>query len=260
MAAPSDCLLLLSVPWMADTRRIAMWSGPRNLSTAMMRSFGARGDCICVDEPFYAHYLISTGLPHPVREQIIASQPVDWRQVLPDLTTTPCDRPIQYQKHMVQHMLSGMDLGWTDAITNVFLIREPERVVASFAAKRGLPDPAELGFTRQWQMFQEMASRGPTPVVIDSADIRRDPGRALTALCNRIGIEYTANMLSWPPGPHREDGVWGVVWYDAVNRSTSFAGAEGASPQLDGELSRLADSLRPAYQKIASHRLVLTGS
>ncbi|MFN3525732.1 MAG: HAD family hydrolase [Paracoccus sp. (in: a-proteobacteria)] len=239
-------------------RRIAMWSGPRNLSTAMMRSFGARGDCVCVDEPFYAHYLLATGLPHPMRDEVIASQPHDWREVLPALTTTPVGAPMQYQKHMVQHMLPGMDLDWSDAVTNVFLIREPERVAASFAAKRGLPDPAELGFQRQWDLWQHMAARGPAPVVIDSADIRRDPARALAALCRAIGIDWTPAMLSWAPGPHPEDGVWGAVWYDAVNRSTGFGGAEGPLPQLDGALAGLAQALRPAYEAIAAHRLVIS--
>lgn len=236
------------------TRRIAMWSGPRNLSTAMMRSFGARGDCACVDEPFYAHYLMRTGLPHPMREEIIASQPTNWRDVLPDLTTQ-ATAPLQYQKHMVQHMLPDMDLDWTDGLTNVFLIREPERVVASFAQKRGLPDPAELGFDRQWQMFRQMSERGPAPVVIDSADIRRDPDRALRALCAAIGIEFTPAMLTWTPGPHPEDGVWGAVWYEAVNRSTGFGGPEGPLPVLQGELAEMADTLRPSYRAIAAYRL-----
>ena len=236
-------------------RRIAMWSGPRNLSTAMMRSFGARGDCACVDEPFYAHYLLQTGLPHPMRAEVIASQPADWREVLPELTTQPVGLPLQYQKHMVQHMLPDMDLDWTASVTNVFLIREPERVAASFAAKRGLPDPAELGFDRQWKMWQHMAERGPAPVVIDSADIRRDPAAALQALCAAIGIDWTPAMLAWASGPHPHDGVWGRVWYDAVNRSTGFGGPEGPLPRLEGDLAALAAALQPSYQAIAAHRL-----
>jgi hypothetical protein len=243
---------------MPEIRRIAMWSGPRNLSTAMMRSFGARGDCACVDEPFYAHYLIRTGLPHPMRDEVIASQPGDWHDVLPALTTAPQDQPIQYQKHMVQHMLPGMDLGWTSDITNVFLIREPERVAASFALKRGIPEPSELGFDRQWQMFQDMAARGPAPVVIDSADIRRDPALALSTLCAAIDIPWTPNMLSWSAGPKPEDGVWAPAWYDAVWRSTGFGGPEGPLPELDGELVALATALRPAYEAIARHKLTIT--
>ncbi|WP_265500520.1 sulfotransferase-like domain-containing protein [Paracoccus beibuensis] len=236
-------------------RRIAMWSGPRNLSTAMMRSFCARGDCACVDEPFYAHYLLRTGLPHPMRDEVIASQPAEWRDVLPDLTSRPVGRRLQYQKHMVQHMLPGMGLDWTADVTNIFLIREPERVAASFAAKRGLPDPAELGFDRQWQMWRQMAERGPAPVVIDSAAIRRDPEAALRALCTAIEIDWTPAMLSWTPGPHPEDGVWGRVWYDAVNRSTGFGGPEGPLPDLQGDLAALAAALRPSYRAIAAHRL-----
>lgn len=242
---------------MNGPRRIAMWSGPRNLSTAMMRSFGSRGDCACVDEPFYAHYLLKSGLPHPMRDEVIASQPADWRDVLPALTTEPAKADVQYQKHMVQHMLPGMDLDWTDQVTNVFLIREPERVAASFAAKRGLPDAAELGFSRQWQMYRQMAKRGPAPVVIDSADIRGDPARALRALCKAIDIAWTDRMLTWPAGSRPEDGVWGEVWYDAVNASTGFAGAEGPLPRLEGELASLAAALRPDYEAIAAHRLRL---
>lgn len=241
------------------TTRIAMWSGPRNLSTAMMRSFGARGDTACVDEPFYAHYLLATGLDHPMRAEVIASQPGDWRAVLPALTTWPVDQPIQYQKHMVQHLLPGMNTGWLDGLVNVFLIREPERVVASFADKRGLPDAAELGFARQRQLFDELAARGPAPVVIDSADIRRAPEPALRALCDAIGIGFTPDMLRWSPGAKPEDGVWGAHWYDAVNTSTGFAGAEGPLPRLDGALAGLAADLRPDYEAVARHRLVIGG-
>lgn len=238
------------------TVRIAMWSGPRNLSTAMMRSFGARGDCDCVDEPFYAHYLLQTGLDHPMRAQVIASQPEDWRMAREALMG-PVSQPIQYQKHMVQHLLPGVHTEWLDRLTNVFLIREPERVVASFSAKRGLPEPEELGFQRQRALFQELVARGQSPVVIDSADIRRAPETALRALCGAIGIGFTDRMLGWAPGPKPEDGIWGAHWYDAVNNSTGFAGAEGDVPQLDGALAELAASLRPDYEALAAHRLVI---
>lgn len=238
------------------TIRIAMWSGPRNLSTAMMRSFGARGDCTCVDEPFYAAYLCATGLDHPMRDAVIATQPNDWMDALADLMA-PVSTPIQYQKHMVQHMLPGMATDWLDGLTNVFLIREPERVVASFSAKRGLPDAGELGFRRQRELFEELAARGKRPVVIDSADIRRAPEPALRALCDAIGIGFSARMLGWEPGAKPEDGVWGAHWYDAVVSSTGFAGAEGPLPELRGELADLARSLRADYEAVAAHRLVI---
>ncbi|WP_299846188.1 HAD family hydrolase [uncultured Paracoccus sp.] len=238
------------------TTRIAMWSGPRNLSTAMMRSFGARGDCACVDEPFYAAYLAATGLDHPMREAVLASQPQDWR-VARDALMGPVTQPIQYQKHMVQHMLPGMDTDWLDGLENVFLIREPERVVASFSAKRGLPDADELGFRRQRELYEELTARGARPVVIDSADIRRAPEPALRALCAAIGIDFTPQMLGWTPGAKPEDGVWGAHWYDAVNGSTGFAGAEGQLPVLEGELAALAASLRPDYETVAARKLVI---
>ena len=236
--------------------RIAMWSGPRNLSTAMMRSFGARGDCACVDEPFYAHYLAQTGLDHPMRAEVLASQPQDWRVARAALMG-PVAQPIQYQKHMVQHLLPGMESDWLDGLVNVLLIREPERVVASFSAKRGLPDAEELGFRRQRELFEELSARGMQPVVIDSADIRRAPEPALRALCAAIGIDFSERMLGWTPGAKPEDGVWGAHWYDAVNGSTGFAGAEGPLPVLEGELADLAASLRADYEAVAAERLVV---
>ena len=238
------------------TIRIAMWSGPRNLSTAMMRSFRARGDCACVDEPFYAHYLLQTGLDHPMRDAVIASQPADWRAAR-DAMMGPVAQPVQYQKHMVQHMLPGMETDWLNGLVNVFLIREPERVAASFATKRGLPDAAELGFARQRDLFDDLATRGPPPVVIDSADIRRNPEPALRALCAAIGIPFTDRMLHWTAGPKPEDGIWGAHWYDAVNASTGFAGAEGPLPALTGELADLAAALRADYDALARHRLAI---
>ena len=140
---------------------------------------------------------------------------------------------------------------------NVFLIREPERVVASFSAKRGLPDADELGFRRQRELFEELAARGPAPVVIDSADIRRAPEAALRALCGAIGIGFTDRMLRWQPGAKPEDGVWGAHWYDAVNGSTGFAGAEGELPALQGELAALAGALRADYEAVAGHKLLI---
>lgn len=238
------------------TVRIAGWSGPRNLSTALMRSFGARGDCVCVDEPFYAAYLAATGLDHPMREAVLASQPQDWRAAR-DALMAPVAAPLQYQKHMVQHMLEGMDGDWLDGMRHLFLIRDPVRVVASFTDKRGVPEAAELGFARQRELFEGLRARGLAPVVIDSADIRRAPEPALRAVCAALGIGFTERMLRWDAGAKPEDGVWGAHWYDAVNGSTGFAGAEGPVPRLEGDLARLADGLRSDYEAVAAHRLTV---
>jgi len=234
-------------------RIIAMWSGPRNLSTAMMRSFSSREDCAVVDEPFYAAYLAATGLQHPMREAVIASQPTDPCEVAAQCLETPqTPGRIFYQKHMTQHMIDGFDTGWMARVTNVFLIRAPERVLASYAAKTEQVTAADIGFIRQRELFDEVhAATGALPVVIDAADIREAPAVMLEKLCAAVGIAYDPAMLSWPQGPHAADGVWASHWYDAVWRSTGFAPPEkGEPPALPDGLAAIADAVRPHYEHL----------
>lgn len=231
--------------------RIAMWSGPRNLSTAMMYSFGARSDFAVVDEPFYAAYLTLTGLQHPMRDEIIASQPSDPQAVVDQLLgPVPAQKPHFYQKHMAQHMTDGMPRNWVTQVTNVFLIRHPARVAASFAAKYDTPTLADIGFVQQLELYQQLVVQGHTPVVIDSADIRRDPETMLKRLCSAINLVWDPRMLSWPAGGHPDDGVWAAHWYASVHGSTGFADAEGPLPALDGARANLADAAMPAYEKL----------
>ncbi|MEO1328216.1 MAG: HAD family hydrolase [Pseudomonadota bacterium] len=237
---------------MDETRRIAMWSGPRNLSTAMMRSFGARSDAAVWDEPFYAAYLHATGLDHPMREAVIAAGETDPRSVVMRcLGPAPGDKPIWYQKHMTHHMLPEIERDWLAEVTNVFLIRAPERVAASYAAKHELADLRDIGFVEQKELFDLVADRlGAAPPVIDAADIRADPERALRALCAAVRVPFDPAMLAWPSGPRPEDGVWASHWYEAVNRSTGFAPPEAAPPTLHGDAARLADAARPYYEAL----------
>ncbi|MCZ0811301.1 MAG: HAD family hydrolase [Pseudomonadota bacterium] len=231
--------------------RIAMWSGPRNLSTAMMYAFGARSDFAVTDEPFYAAYLAKTGLPHPMRDQIIASQPTD-----PDVVAARLLGPVPggkahfYQKHMTQHMIPGIPRDWMSDVVNVFLIRHPARVAASFSAKYENPALAEIGFIQQQELYQTLTSAGAAPVVIDSSDIRRDPETMLRRLCDAIGLQWDEAMLSWPAGGHASDGVWAAHWYGAVHRSTGFAPAEGPLPDLEGPAATLARDAMPAYEAL----------
>lgn len=237
--------------------RIAMWSGPRNLSTAMMRSFGNRADAAGVmDEPFYAAYLAATGLDHPMRDAILASQSRDWEVVARACAEAPAPPGgIVYQKHMTHHMLSGVDLGWMDGLTHVFLIRDPSRVVASYAAKREAATLEDIGFLQQLRLFDHVAERsGAAPPVIDAEDIRADPETALRALCAAIGIPFDAKMLSWPAGPRAEDGVWAGHWYASVNASTGFAPPEPPPPDLPPALRAIADAARPAYERMRAYR------
>ncbi|WP_135502737.1 HAD family hydrolase [Roseovarius aestuariivivens] len=238
--------------------RIAMWSGPRNLSTAMMYSFGARSDCAVIDEPFYAAYLAQTGLEHPMRDAILAAQPQDLEQVIEGLLgPIPGNRPHYYQKHMAQHMIAGFPRDWLFELTNVFLIRHPARVAASFSAKYDNPTLDDIGFVQQAELFDMLRTNDHAPVVIDSADIRRAPEAMLRALCAAIGLPFDPAMLSWPKGGHADDGVWAAHWYKAVHDSTGFAAAEGDLPQLDGPRADLAEAAMPAYQHLSQYRLEL---
>lgn len=231
--------------------RIAMWSGPRNLSTAMMYAFAAREDCAVVDEPFYAAYLAQTGLDHPMRTEIMASQPTDPGRVVASLTGPhPAQKSHFYQKHMAQHMIPGIPRDWVSDVANVFLIRHPARVTASFSAKYDTPTLADLGFVQQVEIYEQLIAGGHSPVVIDSADIRRDPVTMLQSLCAALGLDWTPAMLTWPRGGHPADGVWAAHWYGAVHDSTGFAPAEGPLPVLDAPRAALARAAMPSYTRL----------
>ena len=234
-----------------------MWSGPRNLSTAMMYAFAARGDCAVWDEPFYAAYLDTTGVNHPLRDQIINVHEPD-----PDRVAATCKGPIPqqqtlfYQKHMTQHMIPEFDRRWMRACQNVFLIRHPARVLASYAKKREGVTLLDIGFVQQAQLFDEVSTwQGRPPVVIDSDDVRADPEAMLRKLCAAINIPFTRRMLHWPAGGNAADGIWASHWYAAVHRSTGFDGVDGPLPVLGGAFAELAAKALPYYLKLAESRL-----
>lgn len=236
--------------------RIAMWSGPRNLSTALMYAFAARGDCAVWDEPFYAAYLAATGLDHPMRAEILAAGETDPLRVAARCATPPPPGAISYHKHMAHHMLPGFPLDFMNLCTNVFLIRHPARVAASYAAKRENPTLDDLGFRQQARLFDRVADRlGRAPPVIDSADIRADPAGALARLCAALGLDFRPAMLAWPSGPKPFDGAWAPHWYPAVHRSTGFEPPEGPLPVLDPALARLAEAALPDYERLRTHAL-----
>jgi hypothetical protein len=237
--------------------KIAMWSGPRNLSTAMMYAFAARGDCAVVDEPFYGAYLAATGLDHPMRDAVIASQSRDPVAVAQACTgPNPQEQSLFYQKHMTLHMIPEFPRGFMRQLSNVFLIRHPARVVASYAKKREGPTLADIGFQQQAELFDEVADwLGHAPLVIDSADIRNDPNKALSGLCDALGIPYTDRMLHWDVGPKPYDGVWAPHWYNAVHRSSGFEDPEAALPELPAAYQALAEQALPYYDRLAAYRL-----
>ena len=239
--------------------RIAMWSGPRNISTAMMRAFENRGDCAVSDEPFYGAYLIATGLDHPMREAVVASQPQDWRAVADELVgPVPGGKPIWYQKHMTHHMVAGFGREWSEACVNVFLIRAPEAVIASYALKRSSFALEEIGLPAQVELFNRAADRlGHAPPVLEGQDVLADPCGMLSALCRTCGIGFSEVMLAWPKGPRKSDGVWAPVWYEAVENSEGFAPPrrEAGIDDLPEVLKPIAEAARPFYEMLARHRL-----
>jgi hypothetical protein len=237
------------------TVRVAMWSGPRNISTAMMRGFENRPDCTVVDEPFYAAYLARTGLDHPMRAKVLASQPQDPAEVVAGLDAL--EGPLTYEKHMTHHMLPGMDLGWVADRRNAFLIRDPAAVLASYVAKREAASLADIGVEAQRDLFEREADRlGRAPPVVEGADVLANPRGTLGALCAALDIPFCEAMLAWPAGPRDSDGVWAPAWYDAVERSTGFSPSENRpAPVLDDRLRRIADEARPLYETLAAFKL-----
>jgi hypothetical protein len=240
------------------TLRIAMWSGPRNISTAMMRSFSSRPDCFVSDEPFYGAFLKASGADHPMRDEIIATMETDWQRVAVALAGDPPDgAPIWYQKQMAHHMVGPMAPDDLNGATHAFLIRDPARMAASYAKKRESVSADDLGVTLQRQFFDREADRlGKAPPVIDAADVLGDPAGTLSALCAALGIDWTDAMLRWTAGRHPEDGAWAAHWYGHVERSTGFEGEEqAAAPQLDDRLQAVADACHDDYAAMAAHRL-----
>ena len=235
------------------TVRVGMWSGPRNISTAMMRAWENRPDTVVVDEPLYAAYLAATGIDHPGRDEVIASQPVDPAEVVAALRA-PVDADVHYAKHMTHHLLPGTDLTWVSDFRNVLLIRDPAEVVASYVRSREACEPEDIGLLQQERLLAVLPTDTP---VIDAGDFLRDPEAHLRWLCDWLGIDFTDRMLHWPPGLRDSDGVWAPYWYDAVARSTGFEPWRPREVDLSPHDTTVAEACRPAYDALHARRLRL---
>jgi hypothetical protein len=242
---------------MTTPLRIAMWSGPRNISTALMRSWGNRTDTFVCDEPFYAHFLRETRRNHPDADLVIANQENDWRKVVTWLTgPVPEGKSIFYQKQMSHHLLPHIDRGWLGLVSNCFLIREPREVITSYIKKAPDPELMDTGFPQLAEIFSWVRKHtAETPPVVDARDVLEDPRWLLGLLCDALGVAFSEAMLCWPPGPRATDGIWAKHWYAEVWHTTSF---QPYKPKLDAvpeHLRTVYDQCCTYYELLYRHRL-----
>jgi Sulfotransferase domain len=242
---------------MSQLVRIAMWSGPRNISTAMMRAWGNRPDTFVIDEPFYAYYLKAIGKKHPGANEVIATGETDWRKVVAQLTgPIPGGKSVFFQKQMAHHLLSEVDREWLGAVTNCFLIRDPGEVIASYVRKREDPELEDLGFVQQAEIYDFICARAKsTPPVVDAKDVLEDPEKILRLLCEAVGVEFSTSMLSWPPGLRETDGIWAKHWYGEVAKTTSFQPYRPSHGEVPERFREIYDGCCECYQRLYEYRL-----
>ncbi len=237
--------------------KINMWSGPRNISTAIMYSFAQRSDTQVVDEPFYAHYLLQSGAEHPGRLKVLESQPKDPSIVMKILMETGTNSDVLFIKNMAHHMIEMDDIleQLFEEFIPVFLIRNPADMLLSL--DKSLPDPTlrDTGYQHLLDLF-ETAENGSFPlIVLDSKELLEDPEFVLSALCEKLGIPFDEAMLSWQPGPIPEDGIWAEYWYDNVHQSTGFNPYTPNNESLPDRLDPLYEQCKSIYDRLFAHAI-----
>lgn len=234
--------------------RISLWSGPRNVSTALMYSFRQRIDTSVVDEPLYAHYLARSGVEHPGRDDVLAAQDNDGEQVVRDVILGPARTPVLFLKNMAHH-LGGLDWAFLAELHNVILTRDPAEMLPSLIKQVPDPDLEGTGLPMQVALLDAILDEGDDPIVLDSRLLLTDPEGVLTRLCHRVGLEFDPAMLSWPAGPVPEDGVWAEHWYHSVHRSTGFAPYNPKREEVPEHLRPLLAQAIPLYERLFAYAL-----
>lgn len=234
--------------------RISLWSGPRNVSTALMYSFRQRIDTSVVDEPLYAHYLARSGVEHPGRDDVLAAQDNDGEQVVRDVILGPARTPVLFLKNMAHH-LGGLDWAFLAELHNVILTRDPAEMLPSLIKQVPDPDLEGTGLPMQVALLDAILDEGDDPIVLDSRLLLTDPEGVLTRLCHRVGLEFDPAMLSWPAGPVPEDGVWAEYWYHSVHRSTGFAPYNPKREEVPEHLRPLLAQAIPLYERLFAYAL-----
>ena len=238
------------------TMRIHLISGPRNISTALMYSFAQRADMSVVDEPFYGYFLEVSGRQHPGREDVLATMPTDAQEVIAKTILANYPTPNVFFKNMAHHLLGEVDLAFTTECTNIFLIRDPKKLIASLALVIDKPELLDTGLALSAKLFWQMKEQsGKTPVVINSGELLKNPEKYLAAVCEGIGIPFDKAMLSWPAGPRPEDGIWAKYWYTSVHESTGFAPQRSEERELPQELIPLYEEALPHYEFLNTYAI-----
>lgn len=231
-------------------KRINIWSGPRNVSTALMYSFAQRSDTRVVDEPLYGHYLRVTDAPHPGADEVMADMRTDAQQVIDEVILGPCDRPVLMMKQMAHHLVD-LDRSFLGQTINVLLIRDPVQMLPSLAKNLEVPTLRDTGLALQTELYDELHRLGQKPPVIDAKQILLNPRHVLGQLCEQVGIGFDASMLHWQAGPRPEDGIWAKHWYHAVHQSTGFQPYREKSEPMPDFLQPLLAECLPHYQRLA---------
>jgi len=242
---------------LSDGVKIAMWSGPRNISTAMMYAFDNRVDCHATDEPLYANFLMSTGTHHPGAKVVMENHETDLDQVISQITgPIPGGNPIWYQKHMCHHVMDDSDISWIGGLTNCFLIRDPREVLLSLSKITDSIDLRSTGLPEQIRIVEYVTGElGLDPPILDSKEILENPSALLRKLCDSVGIKFDEKMLSWEPGPRNCDGIWAKYWYASVWASSGFAAPSPREGELSANLSEVLDEAMPLYHKLREIRI-----
>jgi len=236
--------------------KIAMWSGPRSISTALMRAFENRSDTFVSDEPFYAHYLHKTGIKHPLREEVMAEGNIDWNSAADEITgPIPEGKAIWYQKHMAQHNLAGYDMKWVEKLTNCILIRHPREVMLSYLIKYEITSILQLGYLQQIKLFNLLTDMGVPPLILDATDVLKNPDASLKLLCMKLDIPFYDEMLSWQAGRRESDGIWGRHWYGSVEASTGFQSYADKTGNLPLKYQDIYASSLESYQQLYPYRI-----
>jgi hypothetical protein len=232
-----------------------MWSGPRNVSTAMMYAWRQRPDTTVWDEPMYGHYLLVTGVDHPMRDEVVAAVPTDRDEILDLMLNGACPTPVWFFKNMAHHLV-GFDLAVVDNLENFLLTRDPRDMLPSLAGGLGrIPEMGDTGFDLQVAIVERIEQEGRRPLVVDSRLLLDHPRRVLGELCLRLDLPFHEAMLSWPPGPKAEDGVWASHWYRRLHRSTGFEAYHPRTDPFPAELQPLLERCLPLYERLTERAI-----